>query len=122
MRWGYRATSSPFAKPRSYRARPLGRRSGRMLDLRSRHSAMTPSTTVENYLKAIYHAQSELGPDQHHVPMGRLAAALGVVPGTATTMVKTLAESGLVTYEPYIGARLSPAGEKLAAMVLRRHR
>jgi DtxR family Mn-dependent transcriptional regulator len=47
---------------------------------------------------------------------------MGVVPGTATTMVKALAESGLVDYEPYVGVRLSPAGEKLAALVLRRHR
>jgi DtxR family Mn-dependent transcriptional regulator len=54
--------------------------------------------------------------------MGQLAAALSVAPGTATTMVKTLAESGLVLYEPYNGVRLSPAGEKLAALVLRRHR
>jgi DtxR family Mn-dependent transcriptional regulator len=56
------------------------------------------------------------------VPMGQIAAALGVVPGTATTMVKALAESGLVSYEPYVGVRLTAAGEKLAALVLRRHR
>jgi len=37
-------------------------------------------------------------------------------------MVKALAESGLAEYEPYSGVRLSAAGEKLAAMVLRRHR
>ena len=37
-------------------------------------------------------------------------------------MVKTLADSGLVRYEPYMGVRLTPAGEKLAALVLRRHR
>ena len=54
--------------------------------------------------------------------MGQLASALGVVPGTATTIVKTLADSGLVRYEPYMGVRLTAAGEKLAAMVLRRHR
>lgn len=82
---------------------------------------MLPSYTVENYLKALLQAQIGLGPDTL-VPMGKLAAALGVVPGTATTMVKTLAESGLVRYEPYAGVRLTPAGEKLAAMVLRRHR
>ena len=56
------------------------------------------------------------------VPMGQLAGTLGVVPGTATTMVKALAESGLVRYEPYAGVRLTAAGEKLAARVLRRHR
>src|SRR5215203_1265231 len=82
---------------------------------------MLPSYTVENYLKAIFQAQIGRG-DAELVPMGHLASALGVVPGTATTMVKTLSDSGLVRYEPYAGVRLSAAGEKLAAMVLRRHR
>ena len=81
-----------------------------------------PSSTVENYLKAIYHCAAVLTPPQRLVPMGHLSSALGVVPGTATTMVKALAESGLVEYEPYAGVALSPAGEKLAALVLRRHR
>jgi DtxR family Mn-dependent transcriptional regulator len=54
--------------------------------------------------------------------MGQLAASLGVAPGTATTMVKTLAESGLVEYEPYTGVTLTAAGQRLAALVLRRHR
>ena len=54
--------------------------------------------------------------------MGQVAAALGVTPGTATTMVKALAESGLAEYEPYSGVRLTTAGEKLAGLVLRRHR
>jgi DtxR family transcriptional regulator, Mn-dependent transcriptional regulator len=83
---------------------------------------MLPSSTVENYLKAIFHGEGRLPAGERLVPMGHLAAALGVAPGTATTMVKALAESGLVEYEPYNGVRLSPAGEKLAAMVLRRHR
>ena len=83
---------------------------------------MLPSSTVENYLKAIYHGQSLLTAPGALVPMGSVASALGVTPGTATTMVKALAESGLAEYEPYSGVRLSPAGEKLAAMVLRRHR
>jgi DtxR family Mn-dependent transcriptional regulator len=86
---------------------------------------MLASQTVENYLKAIYQAQraaDEESADGRLVPMGQIASALGVVPGTATTMVKTLAESGLVKYEPYMGVRLTPAGERLAALVLRRHR
>jgi len=90
---------------------------------------MLPSQTVENYLKTIHlteaanraHAQVQPG-ERALVPMGQLASALGVVPGTATTMVKTLAESGLVHYEPYMGVRLTEAGEKLASLVLRRHR
>jgi DtxR family Mn-dependent transcriptional regulator len=82
---------------------------------------MLPSQTVENYLKTIYLAQTASTSDAL-VPMGQLASALGVVPGTATTMMKALAESGLVRYEPYMGVRLTPAGEKLATLVLRRHR
>jgi DtxR family Mn-dependent transcriptional regulator len=82
---------------------------------------MVSSSTVENYLKAIFQAQSTL-PPADLVPMGQVASALGVVPGTATTMVKTLAESGLARYEPYAGVRLTAAGERLAALVLRRHR
>src|SRR3954465_1659063 len=80
-----------------------------------------PTHTVENYLKTIYQAQLSLSRDAL-VPMGHLAGSLGVVPGTATTMVKALAESGLAHYEPYAGVRLTTAGEKLAALVLRRHR
>ena len=83
---------------------------------------MLPSSTVENYLKAIYLGVGALTPPDRLLPMGQLAGALGVAPGTATTMVKTLAESGLVEYEPYAGVALTGAGEKLAALVVRRHR
>jgi DtxR family Mn-dependent transcriptional regulator len=83
---------------------------------------MLPSQTVENYLKTIYLAEAAAEAPGGLVPMGQLATMLGVVPGTATTMMKTLAESGLVHYEPYMGVRLTPAGEKLASLVLRRHR
>ena len=83
---------------------------------------MPQSSTVENYLKAIY--QAEISKNNHGelVPMGQLSSALGVVPGTATTMVKALAETGLVRYEPYAGVQLTEAGQRLAALVLRRHR
>lgn len=78
------------------------------------------SVTVENYLKHLYLQQQDAGQDL--VPMGRLAAVMGVVPGTATTMVKALADSGLVEYEPRGGVRLTKGGEQLALHVLRRHR
>jgi len=83
---------------------------------------MLPSSTVENYLKAIYLGQTALAASSRLVPMGQVAASLGVTPGTATTMIKALAESGLAEYEPYSGVRLTASGEKLAALVLRRHR
>ena len=56
------------------------------------------------------------------MPDGAARLLHAVVPGTATTMVKALADAGLAQYEPYVGVRLTPAGEKLAALVLRRHR
>ena len=79
-----------------------------------------PSVTVENYLKQLYLEQQHAPGDL--VSMGRLATAMGVVPGTATTMVKALADSGLVTYEPRGGVKLTRGGEQLALHVLRRHR
>ena len=78
------------------------------------------SSTVENYLKTIYGLQQKT-PDGL-VPMGRLADAMQVVPGTATAMIKTLAESNLVLYTPRTGTRLTAGGEALALHVLRRHR
>lgn len=85
---------------------------------------MLASSTVENYLKAIFlgTAGAREGNAPALLPMGQLSSALGVAPGTATAMVKTLAESGLVHYEPYAGVALTPAGGKLAALVVRRHR
>lgn len=76
--------------------------------------------TVENYLKQLYLEQQQAAGEL--VAMGKLAGAMGVVPGTATTMVKALSDSGLVSYEPRGGVRLTRAGEQLALHVLRRHR
>ena len=79
-----------------------------------------PTITVENYLKQIY-LEAQNYPDGL-VPMGQLAAAMRVVPGTATSMIKALADSGLVHYEPRSGTKLTKAGQQLALHVLRRHR
>jgi DtxR family transcriptional regulator, Mn-dependent transcriptional regulator len=78
------------------------------------------SSTVENYLKQLYLEQQNAPGEL--VPMGKLAIAMSVVPGTATTMVKALADSGLVSYEPRGGVKLTRGGEQLALHVLRRHR
>jgi DtxR family Mn-dependent transcriptional regulator len=78
------------------------------------------TSTVENYLKTLYLQQRD--GREGMVAMGQLATAMGVVPGTATSMVKALADAGLVEYEPRGGVRLTPSGEKLALHVLRRHR
>ncbi|HEX2164382.1 MAG TPA: metal-dependent transcriptional regulator [Thermoanaerobaculia bacterium] len=79
-----------------------------------------PTSTVEDYLKVILLEEQEGG--EGLVSMGRIGGALGVAPGTVTAMVKALADSGLVAYEPYTGVRLTGAGRQLALHVLRRHR
>lgn len=79
-----------------------------------------PSATVEDYIKQIYLVAEKSGRDE--VPMGQVADALGVVPGTATTMMKTLAEAELVDYAPRVGVALTRQGKALALHVLRRHR
>lgn len=77
------------------------------------------TVAVENYLKHVL-LLSEGGDGL--VPMGSLAGALQVVPGTVTTMVKALADEGLVEHEPRHGVRLTPEGRRLALNVLRKHR
>jgi DtxR family Mn-dependent transcriptional regulator len=69
--------------------------------------------TIENYVKTI---------DSRPAATGELAEALGVSPGTVTSMLKTLAESGLARYTPYEGVKLTGQGTALALRVLRRHR
>jgi len=79
-----------------------------------------PSLTVENYVKTIHEICAH--PEQKSASTGQLAAALGVSPGTVTSMLKTLSESNLATYVPYEGVVLTPSGRALALRVIRRHR
>jgi DtxR family Mn-dependent transcriptional regulator len=78
------------------------------------------TSTVENYVRQLYLEQRAV--DGKMILMGRLATVMGVVPGTATSMVKALADAGLVDYQPRGGVRLTASGEKLALHMLRRHR
>jgi DtxR family Mn-dependent transcriptional regulator len=78
------------------------------------------TSTVEDYLKRIY-LEQQAAPESR-VATGLVAQALSVTPGTATAMIKTLADSGLVDHEPYAGVRLTEAGKALATRVVRRHR
>jgi DtxR family Mn-dependent transcriptional regulator len=74
---------------------------------------------IEDYAKTIYAISREReGP----VANGEVAQRLGVTPATATSMLKRLAELGLVDYAPYKGVRLTAAGEKVALEVIRHHR
>jgi DtxR family transcriptional regulator, Mn-dependent transcriptional regulator len=74
------------------------------------------SPQSEDYLKAIY----SLGGDR--VNTQALADRLEVKPGSVTEMLKRLADLGLVEHKPYYGARLTPAGERIALELIRHHR
>ena len=80
-----------------------------------------PSSTVENYLKAIWSLQGALD-GGGLVLIGHVAEKLSVTPGTATTMKNQLEKKGLVEYRPRRGVRLKEEGRKAAMRVLRRHR
>jgi len=77
------------------------------------------SVAVENYLKHILLLSEQT---DGLVSMGALATSLQVVPGTATTMVKGLADEGLVEHRPRQGVRLTSSGRRVALNVLRKHR
>ena len=79
-----------------------------------------PSLTVENYVKTIFQITSAQGGNP--ATTGQIAAALGVSPGTVTSMLKTLDAARLATHRPYEGVALTRAGRGLALRVIRRHR
>jgi DtxR family Mn-dependent transcriptional regulator len=78
-----------------------------------------PSSTVENYLKAML--QLDESPDQI-VNVGAIAEALEVTPGTVTSMMRHLSEEKLVDYVPRRHVALLPRGRQQARQVVRRHR
>jgi DtxR family transcriptional regulator, Mn-dependent transcriptional regulator len=77
------------------------------------------SATVEDYSKAIYALQVELGGP---VTNNALAERIGVSAASASNMVKKLHGLGLVEHLPYHGVELTPAGRRVALEVLRHHR
>jgi DtxR family Mn-dependent transcriptional regulator len=77
------------------------------------------SEAIEDYAKAIYALERGSGGP---VTTNELAARLGVTAGSASAMVKKLAERGLAEHVPYHGVQLTPDGRRLALEVLRHHR
>ena len=76
------------------------------------------SEAIQDYLKGIYKLQQ--GADR--VAITAVAREQGVSPASASAMVKKLAALGLLEHEPYRGARLTGAGERVAVEVIRHHR
>lgn len=84
----------------------------------TRHSP-DATAVVEDYVKAIFALESRGG---DAVATMALAERLDVTPGSASAMVKKLAERGLVTHVRYHGVTLTPEGARLALEVVRHHR
>jgi DtxR family transcriptional regulator, Mn-dependent transcriptional regulator len=76
------------------------------------------TSAMQDYLRAIH----DLGRLERPVKTTALARALGVAPASVTGMVKRLASNGLVSHRRYAGVALTPAGERIALAVIRRHR
>lgn len=78
------------------------------------------SEAVEDYVKAIYALQSRQ--DSDAVKTNAIAQRLGVTPGSVSSMVKKLADLGLVAHVLYRGVRLTAEGRRIAIEVMRHHR
>jgi DtxR family transcriptional regulator, Mn-dependent transcriptional regulator len=76
------------------------------------------SVAIQDYLKGIYKLQQAGG----KATIGALARDQGVSAASASAMVKKLAALELLDHEPYHGARLTDAGERVALEVIRHHR
>jgi len=78
------------------------------------------SEAVEDYAKTIHALQSRRNTDA--VKINAIAHRLAVTPASASSMVKKLADLGLVAHVRYRGVRLTAEGERIALEVLRHHR
>jgi len=83
------------------------------------HQPAGISSAIEDYAKAIYALELRAG---DAVTTNALAERLGVTPGSASGMVKRLAELGLAEHEPYRGVQLTEDGRRVALEVIRHHR
>ena len=78
------------------------------------------SRSEQDYLKAVHHLLRKEGGERVGTVM--LARWLGVSAASVTSMVKKLAEAGLLTHSPYQGVALTARGERAALEMLRHHR
>lgn len=81
-------------------------------------SIHTPSKSVEDFLKAVYSLQQ----NAERVSTNALAEYLAVKAPSVTDMARRMEGAGLILYKKYHGVRLTDQGERMALMVIRRHR
>jgi DtxR family Mn-dependent transcriptional regulator len=76
------------------------------------------SASTEEYLETLYH----LTQDGRAAGTSDISKRLNIAPASVTEMLKKLAEENLVSYHPYQGVTLTPAGYKIAEKMTRKHR
>lgn len=76
------------------------------------------SASVEDYIKAIFKADTETG----SVSTQDLAARVHVSAPAVSKMLKRLVELRLIEHSPYQGVKLTATGEKMALEIIRHHR
>ncbi len=76
------------------------------------------SSTIEEYLEAIYKLQERNGAAK----TTELAKQLKVALGTITNTVESMERQSLIMHQPYKGVKLTAKGRKIALDVIRRHR
>lgn len=76
------------------------------------------SLSEENYLKAIFHLMNT----DNTVTINELSKVLSVKMPSVNNMMKKFAEKGWVIYESYKPLKITVAGKKQAALVVRKHR
>ncbi len=74
--------------------------------------------TIEEYVEAIYALEERGGRAQ----TGMIAQEIDVKPPSVTEMLQKLEREGLVRYESYTGATLTPSGRAMARDLMGRHR
>jgi DtxR family Mn-dependent transcriptional regulator len=82
------------------------------------HEKSELTESIEEYTEGVYRLQEELSV----VGTGDIAKYMSVAPASVTTMLKKMAELGLVEHTPYQGVRLTEKGEALSVALLRKHR
>lgn len=80
---------------------------------------MAISFTEENYLKVIHRLSEATSED---MSTNAVAELMQTKAASVTDMLRKLADKGWVNYQKYQGVRLSPAGEKIALSIVRKHR
>jgi DtxR family Mn-dependent transcriptional regulator len=80
---------------------------------------MELSQTEENYLKAIYKISEREG---KAASTNAISNEISISAASVTDMLKRLAEKKMVNYKKHKGVTLTSKGEKIATMLIRKHR